>query len=107
MKKQDLNGVRSAVDLERKYRFQDIEKTAAQARAAVSGMQSKLDITQYQEDLEELQNEINQLIQDGLENIEEATEQSIQQIQNELTNYLRTDDIITNNDIDEIFEEEE
>lgn len=113
MKKQDMNGVRVAQDLERKYKFQDIEKAAAQARAAVSGIQAKLDISEYEQDmqdladaLEELQDTLDQTVQDAIDTIEQATQDAIDNIQDELVNYVLISSTLTNTEIDNIVEGE-
>lgn len=109
MKKQDMNGVRVAQDIERKYRLQDIETAAAQARAAVSGLQSKLDTSEFEEVLANLEDTIEQ----ALEDISEATEQALEQIQDAiddiesaLDDYLLITSVLTNSDIDNIVEGE-
>ena len=103
MKKQDANGVRIAQDLERKYRFQDIEVAEAQAKAAVSGLQAKLDTTTFDEEIEDLED----AIEDALEAIAEATEEAIEQIETSLENYVPISSELTEEDIEEIWEEDE
>lgn len=103
MKKQDMNGVRVAQDLERKYRFQDIETAEAQAKAAVSGLQAKLDTTTFDEEIEELVEAISQ----ALEDIEEATEEAIAQIQSQLSAYVLVSSELSEQEIEEILDEEE
>lgn len=85
MKKQDMNGVRVAQDLERKYKLQDIEVATAQARAASISIRNKLDILEYEEDMETFQ----------------------QAIQDALTNYVLISSELTEEDIEEILNEEE
>lgn len=113
MKKQDMNGVRVAQDLERKYRLQDIETAEAQAKAAVSGLQSKLDLSEYEEDtqalqeqLEQLQETLEQMVEDAKTEIEEATEEAIQSIENQLSNYVLISSELSEEDIEEILEGE-
>ena len=110
LKKQDANGVRTATDIERKYKLQDIEKAEAQAKYAVSGLQAKLDTTEFEAVLGDLEDAIEQALQDIEDATEEALgdiEDAVETIQNSLENYVLISSELTEAEIEEILDEEE
>lgn len=95
MKKQDLNGVRTAVDLQRRYRFGEIEKNTEEINAlnrerAVDSVLSLTSTNAIQ----------NKTVAENINRLD-ATLQGLE------NDYILRTDIISEEYIDEMFEEEE